>query len=158
MNQSLKNEILSLIGNLLNGLKLVAFQKVDAKVFRTGIDQMVMLVLFYCAITFLHSLILSQPAPEFNLIGLANIATQVGLILLSIYAISRFTHIKLEMLFVVTLSIWPWFYIIWAIIGKREKRVRSCFLLSLLLELHLMHDKTFTNRISRRPLSCNFTW
>jgi len=117
MNQNLKKEILALLWNLWNGLKLAVFQKVDVKVFRAGLDQMVMLVLFYCAITFLHSLLLSQPMPEFNITGLANIATQVGLILLSIYTISRFTHIKLETLFIVTLSIWPWFYIVWAIIG-----------------------------------------
>ena len=120
MNQNLKNEILGLIWNLSNGLKLAVFQKVDVKVFRTGLDQMVMLVLFYCAITFLHSLILSQPEPEFNIAGIANIATHVGLILLSIYIISKLTNIKLETLFVVTFSIWPWFYIAWAIIGKGE--------------------------------------
>lgn len=118
MKFDLKYELYCLVWNLRNGFRLAVFKKVDLNTFRTGIDQILLLVLFYSAVTFLTSFIHSQPNPEFSIQGVANVATQLGLVLLSTYVISKFFAAKPDLLAVTALSIWPWYYFLWQLIGS----------------------------------------
>jgi len=118
MKINLKYEIYCLIWNLSNGARLAIFRKIDINTYRTGIDQIILLVLFYSSATFLTSFIHSQPHPEFSIQGITNVTTQLGLLLLSTYIISKIISVKFDLITVITLSIWPWYYFLWQFIGR----------------------------------------
>ncbi len=106
--------------NINNGLLLLFNRKLPQNNFCISFDQSVLLVFFYMVVTFLGSLYLSLPKPEFNAYGLVSVATHIFFILLGIYLISKLTKkadIKLS-LFVVLLSVWPWLFLAWLIIGQ----------------------------------------
>ena len=118
MFQVIKREFSGLAWNLFLGLRLAGFRRIEISAFRAGHDQVVLLVIFFSLVTFIASLLASLPRPEFNILGIANVATQFGLIFLSLYIISKVTRIRLEQLVIMILSIWPWFFIIWKLIGN----------------------------------------
>ncbi|CAB1059233.1 hypothetical protein D1BOALGB6SA_3991 [Olavius sp. associated proteobacterium Delta 1] len=120
MNRHFRKEIKGFNCNINNGLRLLVFKRTPLEEFYISFDQPILLILFYATATFFGSLYLSLPKPEFNAYGLVNISTHIFFLLLTIYIISKFTkreNRKLS-LFVVLLSVWPWFYLAWAVLGK----------------------------------------
>lgn len=120
MNERLRREAIELVGNLRNGIRLLAFRRVSLDGFYVSIDQAVLLVLAFATITFVGSFLLSLPKPEISIYGLTNVATQSFFILFAVYILSKISEKDglILPLLIVLLSLWPWFYVGWLVLGK----------------------------------------
>ena len=120
MNSKMVKELLGLLFNLRNGLRSLIFRQASIENYYITIDQSALLVLFYSAITFFGSYYLSLPNPQISIFGLSTIATQVFMMMLAVFLVSRALkrHEAALQLFIVLLSTWPWFYLVWLVIGE----------------------------------------
>ncbi len=106
--------------NLTAGFMLSIFRNVEKRYFHTGIDQVVLLVFTLSVLTFIITLFTSLPEPEFSLMGLADVASQVSFIMLASYILSKLLKQEPDLIMVILLSIWPWLYLTWAFFGEGE--------------------------------------
>lgn len=120
MSKQLGNELTGLTCNLRNGCRALLFKRTDLEDYHISYDQIILLALSYTAISFLGSYFLSFPKPEISIYGLANITTHIAAIGLAAYIITRRSKTPEAALplFVVFLSIWPLFYLVWLLIGS----------------------------------------
>jgi hypothetical protein len=120
MYSHLLKEINGIRRNIANGLQLLFFRRVDLKTFYTSQDQLVLLLVLFSTVFFSLSFILSLPDPEYSVYGVATVATQLGFLALGVYFFTRISS-KNEFfvpVFIVLLSVWPWFHIAWFLIGE----------------------------------------
>jgi len=107
------------IRNLTNGFRLLQFKRIETHEFYVSHDQPVILAILLVAIFFIGSLILSLPEPEFNAYGMASVATELFLCAVGVYLFSKLPGNKIGLLplFVILLSLFPYFHLGWLIIG-----------------------------------------
>jgi len=105
--------------NLINGMKLLIFKRVDLNDFNVSLDQFVLLAVVFVCVIFFGSLILSFPNPEFNIYGFAGFSSQLIFITFSAYVLAKFLSSKTDTLTlsILLLSLWPLYSLIWIIIG-----------------------------------------
>jgi hypothetical protein len=117
MNAFINKEVTGLVWNLKNGLRLLVFRKVPNEGFRVSLDQAVLLVACYFLVTFLLTFVQSLPDPEFSSFGIANLATHITLILFVSFISAKLLKTDTLKNFVIVFSVWPWFYLIWFVVG-----------------------------------------
>jgi len=119
MNKRLGTEMNGLVCNLRNGCRILFFQRTDLDEYHLSHDQVFLLASLYSVFTFVGSYFLSLPKPEINIIGLATVATQLFAIALTAYVISRLSKTPNAAfpLYIVLLSVWPLFYLVWLMLG-----------------------------------------
>ncbi len=120
MINRLKKEVFGVYRNLVNGVRLIFFKRVALSEFYVSHDQLVALILLLIGVTYIGSYILSLPKPEFSQYGLSTIAIQLFFIALAVYLYSKIFRAKESILslYIVFLSIWPLFHLVWIVIGK----------------------------------------
>lgn len=120
MSTSFNKEINGVRRNLANGLRSLLFRRIALKEFYVSHDQLVILAIFLSGVIFFGSFILSLPEPEFSVYGIATVTTQLLFLALGVYLFSKVPGKKEHILplYIVLLSIWPLFHLIWLAIGK----------------------------------------
>ncbi|VAX01969.1 hypothetical protein MNBD_GAMMA22-2585 [hydrothermal vent metagenome] len=120
MAYKIKKEIFGVCANLKNGLRLVIFKRVTLNEFYVSYEQLIALILLLIVIANIGSYVLSLPKPEFSQYGVATIAIQISFFSLAVYFFSKIHKKNDEILsfFIVILSVWPFFHIVWLVIGN----------------------------------------
>ncbi len=120
MINRLKKEIHGVYRNLTNGIRLIFFKRVSLTEFYISQDQVVALILLLSAVMYIGSYLLSLPKPEFSQYGVATIAIELSLFSLVIYLYSKIHKAKKSILplYIVFLSVWPFFHLMWVIVGN----------------------------------------
>lgn len=120
MNGKLVKEIADLTCNLRNGCRVLLFKRTDLVNYNISSDQIILLAFFYALVIFSGSYLLSFPEPEISIYGLENIATHFFAVALAAYIVTRVSGSPEDVagLFVVLFCTWPWFYLVWLLIGK----------------------------------------
>lgn len=118
---NINREIAGFTANIDNSLRLLILKRSTIGNFYISSDQPALLVVFFGALTFFGSLYQSLPNPDFRLYGLNGIAVHLMAILAIAYIATRVTakHSLMLQLFIVLLSVWPWIYVSWLLIGSR---------------------------------------
>ncbi|MEZ5543207.1 MAG: C13 family peptidase [Pseudomonadota bacterium] len=122
MNDNLIREVRGLADNLKYGVQLLILRQPLAGSPYVSGDQPALLLLAYALLVFGVSYVLSLPEPEFNPYGITSIATQSLLLFLAAYTAAKTARAgqMLLPLLVALLSVWPWLYLAWHIIGAGE--------------------------------------
>ena len=120
MNARLSREADGTRRNLKNGLRLLVFRRFDLNEFYVSHDQVVVLSLVFSSVFFIGSFILSLPDPEFSFFGIATVATHLIFLALCGYFFSKCRGEREQtlQLYIVLLSTWSFFYLVWLAIGK----------------------------------------
>jgi hypothetical protein len=120
MESRLKKEIYGVFRNMINGLRLLVFRRVSLNEFYVSHEQLILLTLLFSGIIFIGSFVLSLPNPEFSVYGIATLTTQLSFFALAAYFYAKMHNVKKNIIsfYIMFLSIWPFFHLIWLIIGK----------------------------------------
>lgn len=108
--------------NLKNGLRLLVFRRTDLNDFYISPDQIVILSIVFSVVLFLGGFILNLPEPEFTFYGIATVATHLTFLALCGYCYSKAISERNQLLplYIMLLSTWPFFYLVWLLLGKSD--------------------------------------
>ncbi len=122
MMKQLQSEFAGLKRNLYNSIRLLFFRRVPIGDFNVSLDQSLLLIFFYAGVTFSGSYCLSLPRPQMNIYGFSGLTTHVFFLFLAAYSIAKMLREDelTRSFFVVLMALWPWFYLIWLLIGKNS--------------------------------------
>lgn len=120
MINKLKKEMNGVYSNLLNGMRLLIFKRVSLNEFYVSHEQLIILVFLLSGIIFTGSFIRSLPNPEFSVYGIATLTTKLFFFALAAYFYTKIYSVKKDIIpfYIMFLSIWPFFHLLWLIIGK----------------------------------------